>query len=133
MAFIAVSHYIIIIIIISESVIAADDGGFIAYDLRGLVKISKIGYENSSGSMIFAAEHYNSVGGNITLKIPQMVDSQKVNVLMDGKPYEKAKINMDGKTVRIDIFIPPAEHSYKSLYMIYMNILNYISRLAKMI
>jgi hypothetical protein len=93
------------------STINTGDGGFIAYDLRGLVKISKLGYENSSDSMIFAAEHYNPAGGNIMLKIPQMADSQKVNVLMDGKPYEKAKINMDGKTVRIDIFIPPEEHS----------------------
>jgi hypothetical protein len=93
------------------STINTGDGGFIAYDLRGLVKISKLGYENSNGSIIFAADHYNPVGGNITLKIPQMVDNQKINVLMDGKPYEKAKINMDGKTVRIDIFIPPEEHS----------------------
>jgi hypothetical protein len=93
------------------SIINTGDGGFIAYDLRGLVKISKLGYENSNGSIIFAADHYNPVGGNITLKIPQMVDNQKINVLMDGKPYEKAKINMDGKTVRIDIFIPPEEHS----------------------
>src|SRR5919112_68192 len=56
---------------------------FMAYDLRGLVKISKLGYENSSDSMIFAADHYNPAGGNITLKIPQMVDNQKVDVLLD--------------------------------------------------
>jgi hypothetical protein len=87
------------------------DGRFIAYDLRGLVKISKLGYENSSDSMIFAADHYNPAGGNITLKIPQMVDNQKVDVLLDGNPYEKAKIIMDGKTVYIDIFIPPEEHN----------------------
>jgi hypothetical protein len=31
--------------------------------------------------------------------------------LMDGKPYEKAKIDIDGKTVHIDIFIPPEEHN----------------------
>jgi hypothetical protein len=87
------------------------DGRFIAYDLRGLVKISKLGYENSSDSMIFAADHYNPAGGNITLKIPQTVDNQKVDVLLDGNPYEKAKIIMDGKTVYIDIFIPPEEHN----------------------
>jgi hypothetical protein len=40
-----------------------------------------------------------------------MVDNHKVNVLIDGKPYEKAKINMDGKTMNIDIVIPPEEHS----------------------
>jgi len=61
--------------------------------------------------MIFAADHYNPAGGNITLKIPQMVDNQKVDVLLDGNPYEKAKIIMDEKTVYIDIFIPPEEHN----------------------
>jgi hypothetical protein len=93
------------------STINTGNGGFIAYDLRGLVKISKLGYENSNDSIIFAADHYNPVGGNITLKIPQMVDNHKINILMDGKPYEKAKINMDGKTISIDIFIPPEEHN----------------------
>jgi hypothetical protein len=93
------------------STLNTGDNGFIAYDLRGLVKVSKLGYENSNDSIIFAADHYNPEGGNITLKIPQMVDNQKINVLIDGKPYEKAKINMDGKTVHIDIFIPPEEHS----------------------
>jgi hypothetical protein len=93
------------------STLNTGDDRFIAYDLRGLVKISKLGYENSNDSIIFAADHYNPEGGNITLKIPQMVDNQKINVLMDGKPYEKAKIDMDGKTVRIDIFIPPEEHN----------------------
>jgi hypothetical protein len=38
-----------------------------------------------------------------------MVENHKINILMDGKPYEKAKINMDGKTISIDIFIPPLE------------------------
>jgi hypothetical protein len=93
------------------STLNTGDGRFIAYDLRGLVKISILGYENSNDSIIFAADHYNPEGGNVTLKIPQMVDNQKINVLMDGKPYEKAKIDMDGKTVHIDIFIPPEEHS----------------------
>jgi hypothetical protein len=93
------------------STLNTGDGRFIAYDLRGLVKISKLGYENSNDSIIFAADHYNPAGGNVTLKIPQMVDNQKINVLMDGKPYEKAKIDIDGKTVHIDIFIPPEEHN----------------------
>jgi hypothetical protein len=93
------------------STINTGDGGFIAYDLRGLVKISKLAYENSNDSIVFSVDHYNPAGGNITLKIPQMVDNHKVNVLIDGKPYEKAKINMDGKTMNIDIVIPPEEHS----------------------
>ena len=93
------------------STINTADGRFIAYDLRGLVKISKLEYENSTDSIIFAADHYNPAGGNITLKIPQMVDNQKVDVLLDGNTYEKAKIIMDGKTVYIDIFIPPEEHN----------------------
>ena len=93
------------------STINTADGRFIAYDLRGLVKISKLEYENSTDSIIFAADHYNPAGGNITLRIPQMVDNQKVDVLLDGNTYEKAKIIMDGKTVYIDIFIPPEEHN----------------------
>jgi hypothetical protein len=93
------------------STLNTGDGRFIAYDLRGLVKISKLGYENSNDSIIFAADHYNPAGGNITLKIPQMVENQKIDVLLDGNTYEKAKIIMDGKTVYIDIFIPPEEHN----------------------
>jgi hypothetical protein len=93
------------------STINTGDGGFIAYDLRGLVKISKLAYENSNDSIVFSVDHYNPAGGNITLKIPQMVDNHKINVLIDGKLYEKAKINMDGKTMSIDIVIPPEEHS----------------------
>ena len=86
------------------------DGGFVAYDLQALAKIIDLKYNGSSNSIFFGADHYNPDGGSITMKVPQMYDDQKVSVLMDGKPANTAEITADGKTIKMDIFIPPEEH-----------------------
>ena len=91
------------------------DGGFVAYDLQALAKIIDLKYNGSSNSIVFGADHYNPDGGSITMKIPQMYDNQKISVLMDGKPANTAEITADGKTIRIDIFIPPEEHELQIL------------------
>ena len=91
------------------------DGGFVAYDLHALAKIIDLKYNSSSNSIVFGADHYNPDGGSITMKVPQMYDDQKISVLMDGKPANTAEITADGKTIKIDIFIPPEEHKLQIL------------------
>ena len=54
-------------------------------------------------------KHYNPAGGAFSLKTPQ-TSTNPVAVIMDGKPYSKASVNMDGKTVFINFFVPPASH-----------------------
>jgi hypothetical protein len=51
------------------------------------------------------------------LKLPQMHNDQEISILMDGQqaPAENTKIAMDGKTMKIDIFIPPEEHKLQIL------------------
>jgi hypothetical protein len=89
-----------------------DNGGFIPYTLEGLAKILDLKYENASNSIVFGVDHYNPDGGFITLKLPQMHNNVKPSVLMDELPYSgaDAKITSDGKTIFIDIFVPPEEH-----------------------
>jgi hypothetical protein len=91
------------------------DGGFVAYDLQALAKIIDLKYNSSTDSIVFGADHYNPDGGSITMKVPQMYDDQKISVLMDGKPANTAEITADGKTIKIDIFIPPEEHELQIL------------------
>ena len=93
------------------------DGGFVAYDLQALAKIIDLKYNSSSDSIVFGVDHYNPDGGSITMKLPQMYDNQKISVLVDGEQAtaENAKITKDGKTIKIDIFIPPEEHQLQIL------------------
>jgi hypothetical protein len=90
--------------------LATPDGGFVAYDLQALAKIIDLKYNSSSNSIAFGVDHYNPDGGSITMKLPQIYDNQKIGVLLDGKPANNAKITTDGKTIKIDVFIPPEEH-----------------------
>jgi hypothetical protein len=91
------------------------NGGFIPYTLEGLAKIIDLKYENVSNSIIFGVDHYNPDGGLITLKLPQMNHDVKPGVLMDERPSsgDDAKITSDGKTIYIDVFVPPEEHQVR--------------------
>jgi hypothetical protein len=88
------------------------NGGFIPYTLEGLAKITDLKYENTSNSIVLGVDHYNPDGGLITLKLPQMNHNEKPSVLMDRVPYsgDDARMRSDGKTIFIDIFVPPEEH-----------------------
>ena len=86
------------------------NGGFIPFDLQALAKIINLRYDDQSKSVVFGVDHYNPVGGFITLKLPQMSDDQKLVVKMDGLPDNDVKMTSDGKTIKLDIFIPPDEH-----------------------
>jgi hypothetical protein len=92
--------------------LATGNGSYIPYTLEGLAKITEIRYENTSNSIIFGVDHYNPDGDMITLKLPQMNHNEKPTVLLDGLAYsgDGAKITSDGKTVYINIFVPPEEH-----------------------
>lgn len=95
--------------------LATPDGGFVAYDLQALAKIIDLKYNSSSDSIAFGVDHYNPDGGSITMKLPQMYDNQKISVLLDGKLANDTKITTDGKTTKMDIFIPPEEHQLQIL------------------
>ena len=91
------------------------NGKFIAYDLQAIAKVSDFRYDNSTDSIKFGVEHYNPTGGPLTLRLAQLSYHHTVSVTMDGKPYPlvydtKATINRDGKTIRLNIFIPKGEH-----------------------
>ena len=75
--------------------------------------ISDFRYENSSDSIIFEVKPYNPVGEPTNFKIPQISPNQKIEVLLDGKQYEKKLVTMNGKTISIDIFIPKDKHILK--------------------
>jgi hypothetical protein len=95
--------------------LATPDGAFVAYDLQALAKIIDLKYNSTSDSIAFGVDHYNPDGGSITMKLPQMYDNQKISVLLDGRPANNAKITTDGKTIKMDIFIPPEEHQLQIL------------------
>ena len=90
-----------------------DDDEFIPYDLRGIAKISTLEYVNSTDSISFGVKHYNPEGGDLSLKVPQLSENQTIFVMMDDKTYDKPSISMDGKTINIDLFIPPGDHEMK--------------------
>jgi len=90
-----------------------DEDEFIPYDLQSIAKISSLKYENSTDSIAFGVKHYNPEGGDLSLKIPQLLQDQNIIVIMDDKVYEKAAIKMDGKTIFVDLFVPPGDHEMK--------------------
>jgi hypothetical protein len=85
-------------------------GGFIPFDLQALAKIIDLRYNDETKSVVFGVDHYNPAGGFITLKLPQMSDAQKLVVKMDGILDDDIKMTSDGKTIKLDIFVPPNEH-----------------------
>jgi hypothetical protein len=92
------------------STLPTSHGGFIPFDLQAIAKIIDLKYDDKSKSIVFGVDHYNPEGGIITLKLPQIYDDQTLTVIMDGSPDEVVKMSRDGKTIKMDIFIPPNEH-----------------------
>jgi hypothetical protein len=97
-------------------------GGFIPFDLQAVAKIINLTYDEASESVVFGIDHYNPNGGFITLKLPQMSEDQKLSVMMDGLPDDDVKMTSDGKTIKLDIFIPPDEHQIEVNGVTYANI-----------
>lgn len=97
--------------------LSVGNGKFIAYDLQAIAKVSDFRYDNSTDSIKFGIEHYNPTGGPLTFRLAQLSDHHNVFVTMDGKPYpsvhdSKASITRDGKTIRLNLFIPKGEHEF---------------------
>ena len=86
------------------------NGQFIAYQMYGATQISDLKYNNTTDSLVFGIKHFNPAGGSFSLKIPEMSKSQPISVILDAKLYTQASVKMDGKTVTVDFFVPPAEH-----------------------
>jgi hypothetical protein len=87
------------------------NGQFIPYDLRALARVSDFKYDHATDSISFGVKYYSTIGGPLTLKIPQVSEKQSVSVMMDGTLYKKASVKMNGKTVSIDFFVPPEDHN----------------------
>jgi hypothetical protein len=87
-----------------------DDDEFIPFDLQAIAKISSLQYLNSTDSISFGVKHYSPDGGDLSLKVPQLSKNQSIFVKMDDEIYDGSSITMDGKTIHIDIFIPPGDH-----------------------
>ena len=87
------------------------NGQFIPYDLRALARVSDFKYDHTTDSIIFGVKYYSTIGGPLTLKIPQVSEKQSISVMMDGTLYNKASVKTNGKTVSIDFFVPPEDHN----------------------
>jgi hypothetical protein len=88
------------------------DGRFIAYELKSVAKVSSLRYENATDSIAFAIKHYNPSGGPASMKFPQLSQNQTLAILMDGSPAD-AGVKMDGKTISVEMFIPPGDHDVR--------------------
>jgi hypothetical protein len=89
------------------------NGQFLPYSLESAAKISDFKYNKDDDSLTFVADHYNPVGGIVELSIPQVSDIHTLSVMLDHKIDTDAKITKNGKTLAVDIFIPPESHSVK--------------------
>jgi hypothetical protein len=87
-----------------------DDDQFIPYDLQAIAKISSLEYVNVTDSISFGVKHYNPEGGDLSLKVPQLSQNQTILVKMDNEIYDDASVGMDGKTIHVDLFVPPGDH-----------------------
>ena len=99
------------------------DSQYIPYNLEGAAKISDLRYDNSTNSIMFGITHYNPVGGSMSLKAPQY-SGQAISVMMDGKLYKQATVQMNGRTISIGFFIPPGDHQIqiRGLNLVHVNI-----------
>jgi hypothetical protein len=90
------------------------NGQSILYDINGVLRISDFKYNTANDSIMFQAKHYNPSGGPMSLKLVKNSGGSDVSVMMDGTTYNNtgASIKMtDPKTVHIDLFIPPGDHT----------------------
>jgi hypothetical protein len=90
------------------------NGQTILYDINGVLRISDFKYNTANDSIMFQAKHYNPSGGPMSLKLVKNSGGSDVSVMMDGRTYNNngASIKMmDAKTVHIDLFIPPGDHT----------------------
>ena len=95
------------------STLSIGNGEHIDYYLESASAISNFRYENSSDSIIFDIKPYSLVGGPTIFEVIQISSNQKIDIFLDGKEYENKIVNMDGKTIIMNIFIPKDKHEVK--------------------
>ena len=96
-------------------------GQSILYDINGVLRISDFKYNTTNDSIMFGVKHYNPDGGPMSLKLVKNSGNPvAVSIMMDGKIYNNNNNNnsnalsvkyVDAKTVHIDLFVPPGDHS----------------------
>ncbi len=91
------------------------NGQSILYDINGVLRISDFKYNAANDSIMFQAKNYNPSGGPMSLKlVKNSGGGSNVSIMMDGRIYNNngTPIKMtDPKTVHIDLFIPPGDHT----------------------
>ena len=91
------------------------NGQSILYDINGVLRISDFKYNAANDSIMFQAKHYNPSGGPMSLKlVKNSGGGSNVIVMMDAKLYNNGGASikmMDPKTMHIDLFIPPGDHT----------------------
>ena len=95
------------------STLRIGDGEYLVYNLQSASAISNFRYENLTDSIIFEIKPYNQFGGSTFFQIPQISQSQKIDIFLDGKQYENKVVTKNGKTISMDIFIPKDKHELK--------------------
>jgi len=83
---------------------------FLAFDLQSASQISDFRYDNKTDSLIFKADHYNPAGGYVKLKIPQATENQIIKIYLDNQIDNNSTTSQNGKTIEMNIFVPPKEH-----------------------
>lgn len=91
------------------STVKVGEGKILAYDLTAAAQIRNFRYENSTDSLAFGIRPYNPLGGDLTIKIPELSSNQTVTVLVDGKVHD-ASVRGDGRTLYVDFFVPEGDH-----------------------
>ena len=95
------------------STLRIGEGEYLVYNLESASAISNFRYENLTDSIIFEIKPYNQFGGSTFFQIPQISQSQKIDIFLDGKQYENKVVTKNGKTISMDIFIPKDKHELK--------------------
>lgn len=90
--------------------LSTGDGKYIGYKMETLSKVSRMRYDNSTDSLSFDVKPYVSTGSPLSLKFGQAHQNQTIAVFMDGQLLEEASVAMDGKTVHLEMFVPPGDH-----------------------
>ena len=90
--------------------VSTGDGNYISYMMETVSKVSRMRYDNSTDSLMFGIKPYIPAGGSVSLKFAQAYQNQTIAVFMDSQLQEDATVMMDGKTVHLEMFVPPGDH-----------------------
>lgn len=90
--------------------IPTGDGSYIGYQMQTISKISSLRYDNATDSLLFGIKPYVPSGGSLSLKFAQAHQNQTIVVFMDDQLQDDTTVTLDGKTVSLEMFVPPGDH-----------------------